>query len=230
MAQQITENLKQTLLAVKKAFKDNDEEAISKFEALAGLPPKMNHVLLEAYEKLGDTPLETPSLEIKSEDFKDNDEFVLALSAKVTAETGISDKDYSIADYTGFMMKCFNKVNGFFYLNGDAKTTPRTENARLPSLTDGMEIKKLLNEKTEKLNAIQQFDPDTDDIEEYTANIDAIVKESQDKMLKLALKVSGINRKGLTEWEKSLLINSMISYAIKGMEQATIQSGFGRSL
>ena len=230
MAQHISDNQRHTLLAVKKAYKENNTDAIARFEAQAGLPPKINIVLQEAYEKVGDTPLETPSLEISSDDFENNDEFILALSKKVEKETGINEREFSIAEYTSFMMKCFHKVNGFFYLNGDGKTTPLTENGKQPSLSDGMAIKKLLNEKTEKLSKIPSFEPDVDDIDEYTGAIDEIVKESEAKMLKLALKISGISSKGLTDWEKSLLVHTMLSYAIKGMEQATISSGFGRSL
>lgn len=225
MAKQISVEAKKSLTFIKKAYLDGDKEVIEKIEAIVGLPVQLTGTLLEAYEALGDTPLKVPALEMQESDFADQDEFIFTLAEKVSVATGIKGDEYSIKDFTSFMMKCYKKVNSFTYENGDAKSTPLTENAKLPNFSDLKAIRKILNETQSRLQSLGDFDADIGDAQEYIEAITIINKEGEKKMNTLAYKITGIKAKGLSEWEKSLLRTNLIAHASN-----SLSSGFGRSL
>lgn len=225
MAKQISEEAKKSLNFIKKAYQDGDDDVIGKIEAIVGLPVKLTGDLLEAYEALGDTPLQVPSLEMKEEDFSDKDEFIFTLADKVGSTTGVKDSDYSIEEYTSFMMKCYKKVNSFLYENGDAKTTPLTENAKLPTFSDLKAIRTIISDTQSRLQDLGDYDSDIGDAAEYIDAINIINKEGEKKMIALAYRVTGVKAKGLTDWEKALLRTNLVAHATNGLS-----SGFGRSL
>ena len=225
MAKQISKELKQSLKFVKKAYEDNDTEVINKIENIAGIPIQFTGKLLEAYDKIGETPLETPELELNKDDFDNHQDFIFDLGDKVAKLTEVDESEYSIQEFSSFIIKCYKKVNDFFYDNGDAKTTPLTENAKLPTFSSLKAIRKIMDDKQARLIALGEYDEDTGDIEEYVEAIKIINEESDKKLLTLTYKITGIKAKGLTEWEKSLLMTNIVVHSTNSMS-----SGFGRSL
>ena len=221
MAEKITKEAKAALKFIKKAYEEGNEQIIDKVEALAGIPVKLSGKLLEVYDKIGDTPLETPELLLDKDDFEDSGDFLTELAKRIEKSFGVKESEFPADEFISFLMYSHAKVNNFTYSDGTSKTTPLTENSSFMTLSVVNEVKKTITDATDATQkTLNGFDEDIDDSDELTDTLKEIEKGFQDKLLKLAYKSTGVKAKGLTEWEKKLLKNTLISSATDSIQRS----------
>lgn len=221
MAEKITKEAKESLKFIKQAYLDGNQEVIDQVEILAGIPVQLGEKLLEIYNSIGDTPLETPVLHIAKDDFKNPSAFLSALSEIMRENFEVNESEYQADEYISFLMSCHSKVNDFMYRDGTAKTTPLTENQNFLTLSMVNEVKTILEGAKEATSkTIAGFDADIDEADEFNDALKEIDKEFKGKLLRLAYKATGVKAKGLSEWEKDLLRNTLINSASISMKRS----------
>lgn len=143
--------------------------------------------LQEVFKKVGDNPLEEPKL------------YEMLRSDKVKKSQVIKElfkgTDLKIADFDAIeIAKLFNKVSKKIMLvrneDGTFKKTKGTENCDLPNFEQVDEIQELWEEAVVGNNS-----------------------DSEKKLDSLVWKISGLKKKGLTEWEQVLVKEQILASA-----------------
>lgn len=202
----------ETLRKIKTAFETNNTPVIERVNAIFGLPNDLTGVLLEKYDELGQTPIDEPEL------FKTliDGEGVFAFAKGLASKFGIKASDFPMSDYASFINACKEKITSFTDNEGKFKSTPATENAKMPTFDD---LEKLGNLSTElQKSAVDAVNINSEEVRDA---FNKAKKKHQDAIFK----VTGVKKKDLTEWEVNLLTENVMSYTADVMNTM-----LGRSL
>ncbi len=216
----LTKEAKETLQLIKTAFIEEDTELINRIQMIVGTAIELDGDLLEAYNNIGDNPILEPELLINKDDFEDETSFIFDIADIVLKRTKVKQEDYTIQEITSFILKVHKKVNSFRDNEGYIKTTTATENAKLPHFRDIKLIKAIEEERIEAMRELGQFDNDIDDVDDYLASIKAIQETSNEQMTPMILKITGLKKKDLTEWELDLVKENILEHMSSGLNAA----------
>lgn len=206
--------IKEILLKVKQAFKANDTDIIEQVKS-AIQKGKEEKEFFETYPELkevlatvGNNPLESPELYVAEPDF--------VLSEYITVVEKVLKLDlstYPLEDALNFSGRVWTKVNSFRDSTGYIKSTPNTENAKMPTTKTLTALSKIENEKREAFAKMQAgFDPDLDDYVDFAEELSTLEKHFEEKELKQVLKITEVDGRKLSDWEKRLLVADVKAY------------------
>jgi hypothetical protein len=157
----------------------------------------MHEDLLKKLESIGDTPIKEPKLYeiIEKNEIKKS----RIIEGILTREEIVS---YSAQDIHEFIEAVIKKVKDYRYENGVLKTTPNTENCRMPNFLEMEDFRELVGRLQitfEALDHIQDFTKEQ--IEEFVKTGNQVNTE----MEALAKQISGLDFTQLIDWEKQLV-------------------------
>jgi hypothetical protein len=206
-----TEN-QETLRKIKSAYETNNVAITEKINAIIGSPNPLTGELLDKYNELGNTPIDEPEL---YKALSSDGAGIFAFAKGLEDKFSISAENFDTSDFASFINMCKNKIVSFTDETGAYKSTPKTENAKMPSFTDIEALGKISAEISELAIKIRNGDESL-----YTE-----FEKATDKRLKTVLKITGIKAKGLIPWEQQLLIENTSMYATN-----ILNTMLGRSL
>jgi len=207
-------DLKEILLKIKQAAKKNNTEILDQVQAILKEGKTKTEFfetypeLQEVYEGVGDNPIESPNLYVAEPDF------VLAEYVDIV-EKGVELDlaNYPLEDALNFAGLIWTKVNSFRDGTGHIKSTVNTENAKMPTTKTLVKFSQIENEKRDAFEKTRVgFDPETDDFQEYADAIKKLEDHYEAEILKAVLKLTEIDGRKLSEWEKRLLVADVKAY------------------
>ena len=146
--------------------------------------------LQQALDETGNTPInESERFEI----IKKEDDFEV-INELWGTYTEFKDKKVSAEQQSIFIERVIEKITSFSDENGEYKDTENTKECNVPSLPECSEITKRAREFDLKWSHKKQI--------EY-------VKKIKEEILK----ISGLNKDKLTEWEQTLVVEQIKAYA-----------------
>ena len=206
----MTDKNKTTLRKIKHAYETNNVEVTTKVNAIFGEVNELTDVLLEKHNELGDTPILEPELFKVLEKGKGIFDFAKHLAEKFN----IKASDFDTVAFASFVNKCKDKITLLTNEKGEYKSTEKTKDAKMPTFDD--------------LEALGKFSIKRDDlIKEYYDEVIGIdmpdeAKEELEKLQKkemtLIYKITGVKATGLTDWEKALLKENVLTYATNALK------------
>jgi len=206
--------IKEILLNIKQAFKDNDEAVIEQVKSAVRKSKDKKeffeaHVeLKEVFDNIGNSPLESPDLYVAEPDFEMS-EYIEIVEKALDLDLSV----YEIEDALTFAGMVWTKVNSFRDETGHIKSTVNTENAKMPTTKSLKSLSQLDAEKREAYEKTRLgFDPDIDDYVEFAEEIQALESYYREKELEMVLQVTGIKEEALSDWEKKLLVADVKAY------------------
>jgi len=160
-------------------------------------------------DKLGNTPIAEPTAyEALKKDKAGNLNITKASKALFTDEELLK---YDAVEASHYLYLADKKINDFFNEDRTFKTTPKTENARPPRLTDVedlMETYQAVDKAKDKFfKAIKSGE------EDKIKKAKDKLEEASKKMEARAFEVAGLNKEDLTSWEKELIITTVYGTA-----------------
>lgn len=201
-----------TLRKIKIAYETNNTQIIKQVNAIFGEPNPLTGTLLEKYGELGNTPLEEPEL------FKvlTEGEGVFAFSKALSKKLGLKATEFDVGDFASFVNMCKNKITSYRNEDGTFKSTPLTENAKMPNFDQLETLSEVSQDLQNKATTLINEGGD-EAMEQFTA--------ADKKLTDTVFKIAGLSRKGMSEWEKTLVRENMISYTTNALNTM-----LGRSL
>lgn len=192
---ELTTQNQDTLRKIKSAYESNDTSIIEKVNAIFGDPNPLTGVLLDKHNELGDTPIAEPKLyEILTQG-----DGIFAFAKEIEKRLKVKADEFEIMEFASFINLCKDKVTSFTDFDGMYKSTPLTENCALPNFTQLEELGGVSAVISELVIKIRNGD-------------NSLMKDfekAQAKRLRTVLKISSIKAKGLSDWEKQLLVEKL---------------------
>lgn len=167
---------------------------VERLEAKAGVPESLQ----EKFEALGNTPISEPVI---YEAINSGELDTLALH--LLSETEINT--FSASEIGDFLFAVEKKVSDYKNEDGSFKSTPNTEDCRLPNFLESAQIRKLFIKQND---LVAKF-AEAKDKDKLTKQVQAVSKE----MDTLFSKISGVDYAVLTDWEKALVITILAGTA-----------------
>jgi len=178
----MSENRTEVILAVAKAYEDENTALINKIENIViKKKPTLPKELQEVLDKIGNTPLDEP-------------EIFNAKSVHKTIRVVMGDlniDDFSAADVSNLTKEAYIKVSSIVDDDGYYKTTPAIDKVKLPKTT---EIEQLVD--CAKLHVDEATDPD----------------KAQQEIENKIFEIAGVDKNTLTDWEKEVVTTMTYSY------------------
>ena len=206
--------MKEILLKVKQAFKANDEAVIAQIKDAVATGKSTKEFfeaypeLKEVFDAIGTSPLEAPDLYVAEQDFELSEYIDVVEKA-----LGLDLASYDIEDALTFAGMVWTRVNSFRDESGHIKSTPNTENAKMPTTKSLLALSKLDAEKREAFDKTRSgFDPDLDDYVDFAEEVQALEEYYRAKELAAVLEITGLDGSVLSEWEKKLLVADVKAY------------------
>jgi len=189
----------QTLRKIKRAYETNNVTVIERVNAIFGDPNPLTGVLLEAYNKLGNTPV----AESKLYETLTEGKGVFAFAKQIGKKLKVKSSDYTGIEFASFIAMCKDKITLYKNEDGGFKSTPLTENATMPDFEDV----ELIGEASINLRqlAIDVANGASDDVQ-------VEFEKAEQTLTDLISKVTGVKFDELSEWEKSLLSENVVAY------------------
>jgi len=208
----MTEIQKNTVRKVHDAFEKNDATIMGKINSIFGVPTDLTGTLLEKFSALGDNPI----VEATLSDTLTTEGGLFKFARALTDRFDIKSSDFDTIEFSSFINKCRNKIMSYTYDDGTYKTTPNTENAKLPTFDDleyisesSVEIRTLANEVANN----------------YSDKVNDEFVKAQGKQIDYIYNLTGLDGNVLTDWEKTLVRENVIMYTANAVNTVT-----GRSL
>ena len=189
-----------TLRKIKTAYETNNVAVIEKINAIFGEPNPLTDKLLEKYDQLGNTPI----AETKLYKTLSTGKGVFAFAKELAKKFKIKSSDFTTMEYASFINMCKNKVTSFTNEDGSYKSTPLTENAKMPTF-EQLELVGTASVDLRAL-AIEVANGASDEVEEE-------FEKAQTHLSDVVSEVTGVSFKNLSEWEKNLLTEDVIAYS-----------------
>lgn len=185
---------------------------------------KLNEKLQAVLDLVGNTPIAEPEIaEILEAKVVKKTKVVKLAFSKLDGDLNI--KDFPAVEIAEFFSKLTSKIMNKKNEDGVFKSTPNTENLNLPDfeeVEDIFEIIVQLNTNSQQQDEIQKNLKNGIDVEQEI--IDKSIKELTSilkKLDKIVWKVSGLNKKDLTEWEQSL-VSEQILASVTEVEKTSV--------
>lgn len=179
---------------VEAGYESNLIPVIERLEAKSNIPESLR----AKFEALGSNPISEPAI---YEAINSGELDTLAL--QVLTEDEI--KSLSASEIGDFIFAVEKKVTDYKNDDGTFKSTPNTEDCRLPNFLEAAQIRKLFIKQND---LVAKFSSEKDKTK-LTKQIQAVSKEMDD----LFIKISGLDYSVLTDWEKALVISMLAGTA-----------------
>jgi len=206
----MTEQNKTTLRKIKHAYETKNVEITSKINAMFNEANDLDGILLEKFNELGDTPLAEPELFKVLQKGKGIFDFAKHLAEKFKIKVSECDT----VEYASFVNKCKDKITLLTNDKSEYKSTEKTKDAKMPTFED--------------LEALGEFSVKRDELikeyydEDFGLDMPDEAKEELEKLQKkemtLIYKITGVKATGLTDWEKALLKENVLTYATNALK------------
>jgi len=186
-----------TIERVTKLLDQGQESAIlsviERLEAKASLPSALS----EKLDALGNTPVAEPKV---YEAINSGDAITVALN--VLSEDEI--KKYEAVEIGTFIHEVEQKITGYKDANGIFKSTPNTEDCRLPNFMEADQIRKLFIKQN---TLMKEWGAASD--AKAKAKISKSLGETSEALSALIMGISGLDTESLTDWEQALVVTQI---------------------
>lgn len=207
-------DVKEILLKIKQAYKNNKIEIVEQIRSILAEGKSRDAFfekypeLQEAFEAVGNNPIESPDLYVAEADF------VLSEYVEVVEKgVEISLENYDLEDALNFAGLVWTKVNSFRDATGHIKSTANTEHAKMPNTKNLVKLSEIEKTKREAFAKTQTgYDPDVDDFQEYADELKNLDEHFDSLILAAVLEITGIDGDTLTNWEERLLVADVKAY------------------
>lgn len=174
------------------------------------LLPIIEHLELKAqlpealqikFDAMGNTPVSEPSV---YEAINSGELETLALA--VLSEDEI--KSFTAEEIGNFLFLVEKRITEYRNEDGTFKSTPNTEDCRLPNFLESAQIRKMFLKQNDLINKFAET-AESKARDKVTKEIQSCTKD----MDSLFMKISGLDEDSLTDWEKALVITMIAGTA-----------------
>ena len=208
-------DIKETLLKIKQAYKNNKTEIIEQIQSILKDGKTKDEFfenypeLQEVFEGIGNNPIESPNLYVAEPDF-----VMAEYVNQVEKSLKLDLENYPLEDALNFAGMVWTRVNSFRDETGHIKSTDNTKDAKMPTTKNLVKFSEIENKKREAFDKTRSgFDQDVDDIQDYVAEVTKLEDHYDQEILKAVLKITEIDGRKLSDWEKKLLVADVKAYA-----------------